>query len=543
MTVLPIMDRELRVAARLTSTFKKRALTAAVVALVAMVMLLFGGFSSVPADVGTAMFDTLSYMTLVFCLLEGVRKTADCLSEERREGTLGLLFLTDLKGYDVILGKLAATALPSLYGLLAMLPILGLSLLLGGVTQGEFWRRSLALINILFFSLAAGMWASSRSRRERNSVLATMWVIFLVMALPFLGGAHFISRFSPGYGFFHATDASYRTSSDAYWHSLALTQALSWLLVTWAAFTVSRVPQDEAVMDGQPRWRRNFVGARIPAQLRAKLLDVNPALWLAGRNAGGRLSLWVLSAVVGLACLLILPTMGSGFFGVLIPTFFFANFLVKIRLAAQSCRCLAEARRNNALEMLLCTPLKVDEMLRGQLLALKRTFLAPVILLVSVEIMGWFGGIALFSDSNSREMILAAGFSIVGAAVFLAVFILDMLAVIWVGMWYGLSSRNETQAAFKTVLMVLVLPSFLMIFSLFAIPYFIAWPIIAIILAREKLRSQFRMLAGQRYAPQKDSSGWWPFQKPARPPPSAHTAPPLPVPPPTPVDSAADGSG
>ena len=36
--------------------------------------------------------------------------TADCLSEEKREGTLGLLFLTDLRGYDIVVSSSSAWA-------------------------------------------------------------------------------------------------------------------------------------------------------------------------------------------------------------------------------------------------------------------------------------------------------------------------------------------------------------------------------------------------------------------------------------------------
>ena len=51
------------------------------------------------------LFTVLNAIAFIFCLLAGVFLTADCLSEEKREGTLGLLFLTSLKGYDVVLGK------------------------------------------------------------------------------------------------------------------------------------------------------------------------------------------------------------------------------------------------------------------------------------------------------------------------------------------------------------------------------------------------------------------------------------------------------
>src|SRR5271154_6722531 len=121
MTFLPIVERELRVASRLTSTYRNRTIAAGIGTVAAMVLILFDLFSTTSSGVGRAAFWTLAYMALAFCLLEGVRKTADCLSEEKREGTLGLLFLTDLKSYDIILGKLAAMSLNSIYGLFAIL--------------------------------------------------------------------------------------------------------------------------------------------------------------------------------------------------------------------------------------------------------------------------------------------------------------------------------------------------------------------------------------------------------------------------------------
>jgi hypothetical protein len=520
MTFLPIVDRELRVAARLTSTYKKRALAAALVAVVAMVMLLFGTINPVRSQVGGAMFSTLSYMLLAFCLLEGVRKTADCLSEERREGTLGLLFLTDLKGYDIILGKLAATSLTSVYGLLAMLPILALSLLLGGVTQGEFWRRALALTNVLFFSLSAGMWVSARSRSERRALVGTLWVIVLFLAVPPLTGASVVSRFSPGYSFFHSSEALYRSTAQGYWRSLLFTQLVSWFLLAWASFSVSRLQLDQALTASQSRWRQRwhqleFGDAQKRAKLRAKLLDINPALWLAGRGAGQHLFLWFFIGAAGLASVIALSTFGGDFFALLLGMFFIINFLIKTRLASQACHCLAEARRNNALEMLLSTPLTVPEILSGQILALKRAFLLPVLVTLLVETVGCLGGILIFGNLSRGQTFLTMGFSLLGISVYLAMFVLDLLAVTWAGMWFGLSSRNETQATFKTILYVLVLPCFAAIFSCFGVPLFLASSVIWMLWAKQKVRIEFSALAGRRFDASDAASGWWPFKKSA----------------------------
>src|SRR5206468_835512 len=75
---------------------------------------------------GQQVFAALAYLALAYSLFAGAALTADCLSSEKREETLGFLFLTDLKGYDVVLGKLVATSLRSIYGLLATFPILSL---------------------------------------------------------------------------------------------------------------------------------------------------------------------------------------------------------------------------------------------------------------------------------------------------------------------------------------------------------------------------------------------------------------------------------
>src|SRR5437773_10780553 len=153
MTFLPVVDRELRVAARRRGTYWTRLLFAVVCASIVGLVLMFawamhGGTSGI----GAGLFHFLTLIALAFSAFAGVFLTADCLSEEKREGTLGLLFLTDLKGYDVVLGKFAGRAFNAFYGLMALLQVVGLPLLLVGVTGGEFWRMAFALMNGLFFS-------------------------------------------------------------------------------------------------------------------------------------------------------------------------------------------------------------------------------------------------------------------------------------------------------------------------------------------------------------------------------------------------------
>src|SRR6266513_4737085 len=169
MIFLPIVERELRVASRRRGTYWNRAV-AALAAILIFGGALFFEARQPPKELGKDIFNALAGLFLFSSLVAGIRYTADCLSEEKREGTLGLLFLTDLKGYDVVLGKLAATSVNSIYALLAILPVISLPVQLGGVSAGELWQSALVLLNTMFFSLAAGMLVSTLSRDGRKAM-------------------------------------------------------------------------------------------------------------------------------------------------------------------------------------------------------------------------------------------------------------------------------------------------------------------------------------------------------------------------------------
>ena len=135
MTFLPIIDRELRVAARKRSTFRLRvasALVGMVIGGAIMMLSRIGAFG--PSTMGDALFGVLTWLALLVALTAGLFFTADCLSEEKREGTLGFLFLTDLRGYDVAGGKLFATSLRVTFALMSIIPILAVTFVMGAVS-------------------------------------------------------------------------------------------------------------------------------------------------------------------------------------------------------------------------------------------------------------------------------------------------------------------------------------------------------------------------------------------------------------------------
>src|SRR6516225_9155971 len=104
MTFLPILERELRARSRNRATYWSRFVVALLGVLVCLPQLLGGGLGT-PASLGRYVFNgiltTAFLLSCCACFL-----TANAIDAERRDGTLGLLFLTRVRALDVLLGKL-----------------------------------------------------------------------------------------------------------------------------------------------------------------------------------------------------------------------------------------------------------------------------------------------------------------------------------------------------------------------------------------------------------------------------------------------------
>ncbi len=495
MTFLPIVERELRLASRRKSTFIIRC-TAALLALS------LAGLASLVAAMsrrsgGQHVFNALSYYVFILALLGGIFLAADCLSRERREGTLGFLFLTDLKGYDVVLGKFMAISLNAFYGLLAVLPILGLSLLAGGVTGQEFARMSLALINTLFFSIAAAIWVSSRSlswyRTMANAICLLVGLIAVAQVarvcmthVPsrFVGPLFYLSTLSPAESFLLAGDAGYMYQARTFWLSLGFTHLLGWIFLGLAAWSLPHLIEPA---QGAGFWQRLLSGEILAGKSRRRraLLEINPVLWLVDDSRTLRWTAWGL-AIAGGAILLTFGRRGpmASFFVTYMAWPFY--FLLKLFFAIQACRFFSEARRTGSLELLCATPLTAQVILRGQWLALRRIFLWPVIILVAAHI-----GALLGSGSAGMNAVgLSYPFQYLTAGWQIAKAVADFFAVGWFGMWLALTCKKPEMAAGLTILFVLILPS-----VAFCVPT-IAVDVVFIVVGRSKLLQEFRKPRG-----------------------------------------------
>src|SRR5678816_2250404 len=84
-------------------------------------------------DAGLQLYEALHATVIIMILVVAPALTADTLSRERREGTLGLLFLTPLTGAQIVSSKLFAQTLRMMTIWLASLPIAIVPLMAGGI--------------------------------------------------------------------------------------------------------------------------------------------------------------------------------------------------------------------------------------------------------------------------------------------------------------------------------------------------------------------------------------------------------------------------
>jgi ABC-type transport system involved in multi-copper enzyme maturation permease subunit len=482
MTFLPIARRELRVAARRHSTVIIRAAAA-------LLGIVIGGFWMLafqlapPSShtIGAWMFRVLAWYTLLISLLAGTFLASDCLSEERREGTLGFLFLTDLKGYDVVAGKFLAVSLNAFYGLLAVFPVLGLALIVGGVSVAEFARTCLALVNVLFFSVALAIWVSARCRSAYRAMIESICLLLLVIVgarIVFYSTWHSVAALSPFEAFWLAWDANYIRLGRDYWISLCVSHLAGWLLLGLAAWRLkSSLGQEEKAWF--PKWKP-AIGR---ASRRARLLEINPVLWLLDDSRHLRWVAWVLGLAGAVVLMLALGAAGPEaalFMGWAVWPFY---FLLKLFFAILACRFFSEARRTGSLELLCCTPVTMQTIVRGQWMALRRVFLWPVVVLLSTHIFVYDACVLRGGDQFSQGFLLWQAFGSVPKS------IADFFAIGWFGMWLALSLRKPAMAAGLTILYVLILPMIA-----FCVPTLLT-DAVFIIIGSSKLSKDFRLRA------------------------------------------------
>jgi ABC-type transport system involved in multi-copper enzyme maturation permease subunit len=139
---------------------------------------------------GTALFSKMNLFIFTAIWLFVPLASADALSRERREGTLPLLYLTELRSLGIVVGKCFVHMLRAASLFLTMAPWLMLPLLFGGVELRDLAMALLLNFTALLLAQAAGLLASTFPRDWLKSViLAELFAVCLLLMMLVVHGA------------------------------------------------------------------------------------------------------------------------------------------------------------------------------------------------------------------------------------------------------------------------------------------------------------------------------------------------------------------
>src|SRR5437867_1782217 len=170
MNLLPVIVRELRAQSRQPMTYWLRVIgIGAILGVMSLV-----DSRGTPSVLGGHLFNALNATLFLSIWIIVPLLTADAISREKREGTLGLLFLTPLTPIGIVFGKSLVHALRAITLFLAMLPALALPFLLGGLTWKDCVVSLFLNSSALALALAAGLLASTLATDSRRVLAAAL---------------------------------------------------------------------------------------------------------------------------------------------------------------------------------------------------------------------------------------------------------------------------------------------------------------------------------------------------------------------------------
>jgi hypothetical protein len=397
---------------------------------------------------------------------------AGALGRERREQTLGILFLTPLRGGDIIAGKLISVMLPSLYGLMATLPIMSFSFFTGGVAATDFIRMMVALPNALFFSSTLGLLVSACERREVRAIgLAVFAAHFMAIGLPALGwfgksAAGIVSALylvpTPAGAFAASLGTGFGVpSAGIFWSSLVTSQLMAWGFIIAASWLLPKSIQDRklAAVSAEKSGGKIEEKASLPSPLPERR-----ELHRIFEIKTDRSVKWFLASLLWIGPLLVTAQVlwhpsDSFTIGTFIGVAVLLHLILKFMVVLNASRTLLNQRQTGELELMLTTPLNEADVLRGYLLALKRQMFWPAAAAIAMDLIFLVGGTwklggweaVTFAGALMLEMIWM---------------LLNVYSLAWVGLRSGMTASSLSKAILRTIFYVIIPPWIGLVFSL-----------------------------------------------------------------------------
>lgn len=470
MTAWPVIERELRAQARLGFTYGVRVAGAlALLLLLAWMYIRLGTYFV--GEFGGQIFGYLNCVVFTAIWIVVPLISADCISRERREGTLGLLFLTPLKAGEIVLAKGLVHGMRALTLWLATLPVLTIPLLIGGVTWREAVLSAIINFSAICWALAAGIAGSCAGKAWARALLfACLFAACSAVVFIGLNGAVWLAGFGWGFASFGSLDRVLAfglfgtTDAGGWWGStlstVSGTRLQAFMLCEGALVPISLLVLGATIRLVSWNLRRNW--QELPPSARhqwledklcepiicvsffrrwmRRKLENNPIGWLEQRTWSGRAVTWGWFAVmVGLYGWALSDSGTVNRADVLQR--FMAWLLLGV-MAVTAAGSFQRERETGVLELLLVSPLKEGQIISGRLRGIWGQYLPAMVVLLGL----WTYLDGLIGGELERDW------------KWIKFFCVSFVTLPVIGLYCSLRRRNFITAFLSTVFFGLVLP-------------------------------------------------------------------------------------
>lgn len=483
----------MRVAARRPGTYWSRT-GAAASGLIIVWFVMFAQLKFTPtALVGQMTFRLLAWIAALTVVGSVVQLASEAFAREKREDTLGLLFLTPLRPVDLVLGKLVSTSLAAIYRFVALIPLLAVPMLTGGVAAWDFVLLVVALVNFVFLGATVGLFVSARCWDEKRAATVASVIMVCLALLPAIGvvvsavlnqpSAFSFFALSPIYPVWQATVPAV-WKPGLFWPSVLWTQLIAWIFFYAACRTLPRcwqkrpenlAPAGDHLQQAETSTRapvppttpppamkiRRSVRRQFSVLQRTAMLNDNPIRWFAQRWRPHASGLWIIAAIGLASCVpAIVMVLSSGHWDMLLAPGF-ALFVIfclhaafKTYATSQASFAFARDRGEDTLELLLSTPVTPQQMIDGHSRALRETLRPWVKRALWME-SGW---LAFTLAKYAWEGGAFFWMHLLGAVAILGFLIPDLHAAGWTALWQSVLNKNAREAEKSATWRVMFLP-------------------------------------------------------------------------------------
>ena len=130
---------------------------------------------------GLFFFSNILWLNLVLIVLAAVSFLSTAITEEKEEGTLGLLMMAGVSPLAMLLGKSSTRLFSTSLLLVVQFPFALMAIVLGGVTFTQIAAGYIALAAFLALSANIGLLTSVICRRSGNAGAVTLLVLIVVL--------------------------------------------------------------------------------------------------------------------------------------------------------------------------------------------------------------------------------------------------------------------------------------------------------------------------------------------------------------------------